>query len=346
MPDSFQKAIESRLTKKPKANYSKKSDGTDKDSDRRKVSFRMTSPEDRIKRIGGGGDIDNLASIKSVAKNYSGSRKPLSKSEITELQSENETAGVATRPSDYMAPYYGSEEILAKEAKKAADYRLSLEKERNKKFFSVSPESRMFDTVSVETEPRLPASYSPVDKKVEVYGREGGEIRARNAETLARFLSGSDPKLREEAEKLVYGNEYASPSEYGGKDPVSSASSAVEHELGHHVYRPENEIDSNPPKESYFNRNTELYQGLSRLQREVFQNTGKRFEQPEDLYNVIKSGKVPEYLSPEGRRVINYLQKQIGGDDEYVKEVSKMAPMFVENDKNKDFLSSVEARMS
>jgi hypothetical protein len=267
-----------------------------------------------------------------------------------------------------MAPYYGSDVNLAREAKIASAYRNKLESElkRSRGFFEVPPEERLFSAAKVKIGPTLSPTYAHKDKIVSVNAKEGDDINKSNATTYQDWLNSKDAEEVDAAKEGIYGNDYSSASDYGGeKDPKKSLASSVEHEVGHHVYRtnyvakydskkPEGHrlvrsiTDNQPAKDSYLGIANELAQGLGRLQRELYEQTGTRLTEPEDLYILIKSGDKLESLSPEGRRVINHLRKQ--GDskeaDNYLKEVSRMAPMFVKNDKEKDFVSAVNSRLS
>jgi hypothetical protein len=312
-------------------------------------------------------DYKYLDSLRKSSKNYAG-LPAVSKEEITNKQMRNETVDTATTPSEYMAPYYGGDANLAREAKAAADYRNKLESElkRPKGFFEVPPEERLFSATKVKIGPTLSPSYAPKDKIVSVNAKEGDDINKSNAAVYQEWLDSKHEITADTAKADVYGNDYSSASDSGGEeDPKKSMASALQHELGHHVYRtnfdmkydskkPEGHrvvrsiTDNQPAKDSYLGRANELTQGLGRLQRELYEQRGTRLTEPEDLYILIKSGDKLESLSPEGRRVINHLRKQ--GDskeaDNYLKEVSRMAPMFVKNDKEKDFVSAVNSRLS
>jgi hypothetical protein len=302
-------------------------------------------------------DYKYLDSLRKSSKNYAG-LPAVSKEEITNKQMRNETVDTATTPSEYMAPYYGGDANLAREAKAAAEYRNKLESElKRTRFFESQPEELLFDTVKVQMKPTSINAYHHGDNAVWAGGKKGDDIRKSNATTYQDWLNSKDAELVNIAKKDIYGNDYSSTSDYGGdKDPKKSLASGVEHEVGHHVYRPNIDfknginVTDNPPvaRGSYLNKAVELTQGLGRLQRELYEQTGTRLTEPEDLYKLIKSGDKLESLSPEGRRVINHLRKQ--GDskeaDNYLKEVSRMAPMFVKNDKEKDFVSAVNSRLS
>lgn len=314
----------------------------------------MATPEEVIAERKKKAGEESLAYLKQFSKNYTDGLVASPKTTITEKQASDETANLAARPADYMSPYYGGEANLAREAQRAAIYRGTQNGAEDKKsqYFKVPPENRLFDTVNLSIAPKQEAGYSYVVQdlskpKIDVYGKEGGRIESLNSKVLDKWFSSDNPEERKAAEKIVYDNEYGSTAEFsGGPDPTKRAVSALEHELGHHVYRPQDGPKTAPAKESYFNKDSELYQGLGRLQREVYQETGSRLQKPEDLYNMIKSDEKLDYLSPEGKRVINYLRKQGDSEqaDKFIKEVSRMAPMFVKNDA--DFVSAVNNRLS
>lgn len=295
---------------------------------------------------------ESLAYLKQFSKNYTNGLVASPKATITEKQASNETANLAVRPADYMSPYYGGEANLAREAQRAAIYRNIQERAEKTEYFKVPPENRIFDTVDLSISPNQIASYSYnaedlSSPKVGAYGKRGGEITVDNSKILDEWISNDKPEERKMAEEVIFDNEYVSAAEYGGgPDPTKKAVSTLEHEIGHHVYRPQDGTKNTPAKESYFNKESELYQGLGRLQREVYQKTGSRLQKPEDLYNMIKSDDKLDYLSPEGKRVINYLRKQGDSEqaDKFIKEVSRMAPMFVKADE--DFVSAVNNRLS
>lgn len=300
-------------------------------------------------------DYKYLDTLRKSSKNYA-DLPAVSKEEITNKQMRNETVDTATTPSEYMAPYYGGDANLAREAKNAADYRNKLESElKRPRFFKTQPEELLFDTVKVQMKPTSINAFLTEDNTVWAGGKEGDDIAKSNAAVYQDWLNSKDAEEVDAAKQAIRDNDYSSASDYGGeKDPKKSMASSVEHEVGHHVYRPNidfgNDIDlTDSPsvaKGSYLNRPSELTQGLGRLQRELYEQTGTRLTEPEDLYILIKSGDKLKGLSPEGRRVINHLRKQ--GDskeaDNYLKEVSRMAPMFVKADE--DFVSAVNNRLS
>lgn len=300
-------------------------------------------------------DYKYLESLRKSSKNYAGI-PAVSKEEITNKQMRNETVDTATTPSEYIAPYYGGYANLAREAKIAADYRNKLESElKRPRFFESQPEELLFDTLKVQMKPTSINAFHTGDNAVWAGGKEGDDIQKSNAAVYQDWLKSKDREKVNTARKAILSNDYSSVSDYGGeKEPKKSMASSVEHEVGHHVYRPNidsgNDIDLTDShsvvKKSYLNDPSELTQGLGRLQRELYEQTGTRLTEPEDLYILIKSGDKLKGLSPEGRRVINHLRKQ--GDskeaDNYLKEVSRMAPMFVKADE--DFVSAVNNRLS
>ena len=310
-------------------------------------------------------DYKYLESLRKSSKNYA-STPVVSKEEITNKQMRNETVDTATTPSEYIAPYYGGDANLAREAKTAADYRNKLESElkRPKGFFEVPPEERLFSAAKVKIGPTLSPTYAPKDKIISVNAKEGDDINKSNAATYQDWLKSKDIEEVNIAREAIHGNDYSSASDLGGEeDPKKSMTSSLQHELGHHVYRTNFDMkydskkpegyrvvrsitDNQPAKDSYLGRANELAQGLGRLQRELYEQKGTRLTEPEDLYILIKSGDKLEGLSPEGRRVINHLRKQGDSEkaDKYLKEVSRMAPMFVKADE--DFVSAVNNRLS
>jgi len=301
-----------------------------------------------------------FAYLKRFLTDYSKGKEPASKEEILRKQRRNETASLAVSPSEYMAPYYGGKEGLAREMQRAVAYRNSpaadlgeLPLSGDKRaIFSTPPEERIFDIIDLDISPRQVATYSynrdpnNPEPKVEAYGKEGADIYEANARTYQKHLKSKDPSVIKEIEEAIYGNEYSSPDRSRAKGD-KALSSAVEHELGHHVYRPNRQGLPNSLTDTYFSNESEMLQGIGRLQREIFKQTGSRLTKPDDLYKLIKSGDELDFLSPEGSRIINYLRKHEGlkGGDEYIKTVSKIAPAFVKNEKD-DFASVVESRLT
>lgn len=124
----------------------------------------------------------------------------------------------------------------------------------------------------------------------------------------------------------------------------------LEHEMGHHIYRPHNYKNypfSSKSKESYFDDRQELFQALGKFQREHFKEKGQRLTNPEDLYFLLKSDEKFDYLSKEAKRLINYLRKEEKGSkgEKRLKFISELAPMFVSNDKS-SFENAVEQRLT
>lgn len=288
---------------------------------------------------------------------------------------ESEAGPFVSSPSEFIKDYYGGEDTLREELAAAKAYsekkmqnRDRRGKEKRADYFKEKDiGGRMFEEIPVYVDPRYGASYTPSEKKVKTGGSRVARIDLRNARYLSEKM-GDEGLTKEEADILQQHIDELKFNEFedfgdsvemeGGKLPKDTTlesfeeqdiGSGLEHEMGHHVYRPEKTQYpvSTDLKRSYFDDKAELFQALGKFQREHFKETGKRVAKPEELYNLIKSGEDFDYLSKEGSRLINYLKKEERGEegDEVLKFISELAPMFVENS-NSSFADSVENRLS
>lgn len=288
---------------------------------------------------------------------------------------ESEAGPFVSSPSELIKDYYGGEGPLREELASAKYYSEKKMQNRDRRgeekradyFKEKDIEGRMFEEIPVYVDPQYGASYTPSEKKVKSGGSRVAGIDLHNASFYLEKM-GKEGITQIEADrlqrhidnlKLNEFEDFGDPVEMeGGKLPKDTTlesfeerhiGSGLEHEMGHHVYRPEKTQYpvSTDLKRSYFDNKSELFQALGKFQREHFKKTGERVTKPEELYNLIKSGEDFDYLSKEGSRLINYLKKEGRGKkgDEVLKFISELAPMFVKNN-DSSFADSVENRLS
>lgn len=274
-------------------------------------------------------------------------------------------------PSEFIKDYYGGGDQLKEELASAKAYsegEMGSRDWRGKKkrvdyLEEKDIEGRMYEDIPTYVDPRYGASYTPSKRKVTTGGVREADIDLHNTAYYLDKLGDKD-LTKAETDRLLKMfinlrfNEY---EDFGdmvekGKTPKGSSldevkegiiASGIEHEMGHHVYRPEKTQYpvSTELKRSYFDKKSELFQSLGKFQREYFKETGERLTEPKELYNLIKSDEDFDYLSKEGKRLINYLRKEEKGNkgEEVLKFISELAPMFVANDRE-SFSDSVMNR--
>lgn len=154
---------------------------------------------------------------------------------------------------------------------------------------------------------------------------------------------------RERAQNFFNNNSMDPRRDDGG------ALDAIEHEYGHHATRVnignklvetarDSGIDASAGNfGSHTSDANETSQALARLQREFFKNTGSRLMNSKQFMDVVNAPDVPEFLTQEGQRILNYSRrlKSVADSDkdqrkrdaakEALKAISEMAPSFVQN---------------
>jgi len=290
--------------------------------------------------------------------------KKLSKKELLDQIKKagySEAGPFMSSPSEFIKDYYGGGDQLKEELALAKDYsegEMGSRDRRGKKkradyLKEKDIEGRMYEDIPTYVDPKYGASYTPSKKKVSTGGIRAADVDLHNAAFYLDKLGDKD-LTKSESDGLLKRfinlrfNEY---EDFGdmvekGKIPKGSTldevkegiiASGIEHEMGHHVYRPEKTQYpvSTELKRSYFDNKSELFQALGKFQREHFKETGERLTEPEELYNLIKSDEDFGYLSKEGKRLITYLRKEEKGKkgEEVLKFISELAPMFVTNDR-------------
>ena len=284
-------------------------------------------------------------------------------------------------PAEFIKEYYGGEDTLRRELDLAEKYseeenqqNTSTKTPRKSYFKKENIKDRMFEEVPVFVRPSYGANYAYEDKEgnpiseVSTGGERASKIDLHNTEFKLDLLNKKNRTPEEESmlQKFLENTEYNEFEDFGdlvemdgGKFPKDitkdsfldkSIGSGIEHEMGHHVYQPSERKGypvSTELKESYFDNKSELFQALGKFQREHFKEKGQRLTKPEDLYNLLKSDEEFDYLSKEGKRLINYLRKEEKGSkgDERIKFISELAPMFVSNDSD-SFMNAVEQKLS
>jgi hypothetical protein len=273
-----------------------------------------------------------------------------------EINAPADSAGKAT-PASFISPYYG--EQFNNEVKKA--------KFQNTKLKVLTNESypALFEEIPYEKKGTTTAYYKPVQEGVKVpsvmlTGPEGQDIKKENASVLEKWLT--KPKDSEEykdAKNTIEGNAYGSTADY------ADTSGTAEHEFGHHYAKASPQVEREIGgefggevgemyliKKTHLSDPNELVNSLGRLQRETFKATGKRYDS-EEFKKLIQSGETPDYLTSEGRRVINHMRFQFkdrenskSEADKYLETVSKLIPALVKNKEPKSFEDAVNQRMS
>jgi len=277
-----------------------------------------------------------------------------------EINAPADSAGKAT-PASFISPYYG--EQFNNEVKNAKFQNLKLDLLTNNKALTNESYSALFEEIPYEKKGLSSSYYTPVQEGVKVpsvklTGPEGQAITQENAAILEKWLSKpKDSEKYKAAKDSIEGNAYGSTADY------ADASGTAEHEFGHHYARASPEVrkeigdiyggkvgEQYVIKQTHIAKPDELVNALGRLQRETFKATGKRYD-PEGFKELIKSGKTPDYLTPEGQRAINHMRFQYKDRgpsmaDKYLDTVSKLVPALVKNEEPKSFEDAVNQRMS
>lgn len=260
-----------------------------------------------------------------------------------DVAAKPETVGKSVVPADILRSYYGDN--LYREVAKAslANVRAG---------YPIDPAAPTYvqDLVKVfreEDEPRG-ASYAPVTRTVEMPNAEAAEIRALNDATYLKWLESDKPALKARAQEYLDMNNF-DPA-FLARSPEESAASSLEHEVGHHINRATVDFEERIDVSSIDNHLAdadEITQAAGKLQRELYKNTGKRIEKPDDFMRLVKSKETPEYISPEAKRLLNFSRKLLGTKNEpLLEEISKVLPATVKNESEpRDFMSAVDARM-
>jgi hypothetical protein len=273
-----------------------------------------------------------------------------------EINAPADSVGKAT-PASFISPYYG--EQFNNEVKKA--------KFENTKLKVLTNESypALFEEIPYEKKGRSSAYYTPVQEKVKVpsvtlTGPEGQAVRKENAAIFKEGLTKPKDSLEYKDAK-----EYIESNAYGSTEDYADTSGTAEHEFGHHYAKPSPELKNKIGgkfggelgeqyliKQTHIAKPDEVVNALGRLQRETFKATGKRYDS-EGFKKLIQSGETPDYLTPEGRRVINHMRFQFkdrenskSEADKYLETVSKLIPALVKNEEPKSFEDAVNQRMS
>jgi len=265
----------------------------------------------------------------------------------------------ALSPQEILKSYYGDK--LNQEIIRAGNYNISRP--------VIKPQSypAIFDTIQGSKTEDYGSSYSVgknVNPTAKVTVGSGEKIQEENNKTYSKWLSGNDPELKARA------LEYFKTNSYDPSILSSNPRSALEHEISHHITVPDSsysisslrenngklplvvearnkgKIASNEFKD--FGEHTgieeETTQALSRFQREMFKNTGKRLI-PNEFTKLVNSGEIPDFLTQEGRRILIYARnlKEVADKSEdeekkknakeALKAISRMAPAVVKNEK-------------
>jgi len=248
----------------------------------------------------------------------------------------------AMRPADIIAPYYGKN--FGREIASAANY--------NESHPSINPSAyaMLFDTIKAVRSSDEQASYSPSLHQVNLESKDSEDIMAYNAAQYRKWLTEDIGQgTRERAQNFFNNNSMDPRRDDGG------ALDAIEHEYGHHATRVnignklvetarDSGIDASAGNfGSHTSDANETSQALARLQREFFKNTGSRLMNSKQFMDVVNAPDVPEFLTQEGQRILNYSRrlKSVADSDkdqrkrdaakEALKAISEMAPSFVQN---------------
>ena len=246
----------------------------------------------------------------------------------------------ALSPKEMLQSYYG--ENLPREIIAAGNYNIARP--------TIEPVSypNMLRTMKVVNSPDYDSSrYDPSKEEAVI-----GQISPESSKINREWLNSND-----EWEKKMAIKHFKSNS-LDPNLPDLERASVLEHEMGHHIslagrdaslpmkaYRNAS-IASNGFKE--FGEHTgqphETTQALGRFQREMFKNTGKRLL-PVEFMDLVNKGKIPDFLTQEGRRILIYAKnlKEVAdkSKDETKKKaaiealwnISRMAPAVVQNKK-------------
>ena len=266
---------------------------------------------------------------------------------ISEFMASDKTKA-SLSPREMLESYYG--QSLNREIIKAGNYNIARP--------TIKPESlpAIFDRIQAQKDTEYGSYYSPNEDgnpKVVVSSGEAARIFNENAKTYRKWLQGNNPELKKRAIEFFQANSIDPAI------PHKSGQSSLEHEIGHHITTKDETSDlllrannnaytaSNRFKDfgSHTGSMDETTQALSRLQREMFKETGKRISNPKEFMNLVNSEQIPNFLTQEGRRILIYarnLKKVADNSDsktkkkaakEALKAISESAPAVVQNKK-------------
>lgn len=295
-----------------------------------------------------------LGKLKAQGRNLAPETKRTS---LEELADTSVKTGAMT-PAEAIEPYYGAK--LAREIIRAGNYNEA------KPVIEREAYAKMFDVVKAERSPDEGAFYMEDGPLVGLKSKRSDEISAINQATYNKWLKSDDPELQARAK------DYFNTNAIDPKRPAAGQKDVIEHEFGHHATKsdPESRILRTANREGYvasgefeeFGGHTglkdETTQALSRLQREVFKNTGSRLTNPKQFMALVEADEVPAYLSQEGQRALNYARKLRGvsmestdkgrkkAADAALKALSEAVPALVARDKPESFADAVNRRLS
>lgn len=259
---------------------------------------------------------------------------------------ESKADRASLSPQKMLESYYG--ENLAKEIIRAGNYNAAMP--------TIKPESfpAIFDHIRGEKTTDFGSSYTPNadgSPLASVSSGRAADIFNKNALTYREWLDSDDPNLRKRA------IEHFRANSIDPTIPSISGPSSLMHEVGHHISLGDKkaELPITANNQAYiassgfedFGSHTglinETTQALSRLQREMFKETGKRISNPKEFMRLVDSGEIPDFLTQEGRRILIYTQnlkdvrdnsddpKKKKAAEKALEAISKMAPALVKN---------------
>lgn len=291
---------------------------------------------------------DNAIKVLSgLSNDYSSKEYP--KMTLTQFASGN-TDKASLSPEEILKSYYG--ENLPREIIAAGNYNIqrpTVPLLSYAKIFDRIPASKTIGEGS-SYYPNYPTSRGNPMVKFDTASKE-------EVDSNKKWLTNRYPSPREIAKEFFKANSIDPTL------PSSSYESILEHEVGHHItignpigYKPK-ELPNNARYYgriasdgfSKFGEHTgqidETTQALGRFQREMFKNTGKRLH-PVEFMGLVNRREIPDFLTPEGRRILIYSQnlkdvadksKDKNKKDAALKAleaISRMAPAVVSNKKH------------
>lgn len=223
-------------------------------------------------------------------------------------------------PSDAISPYYGSE--YESEVAKAKSYASELSAKDNKRV-GISPDfyDRIKDSIPADVT-GYGAHYVPSKNTI--------RLTSVLADALPLIqAAGSHPDIKTSSE-FIKKNNYGDKEELAQyfsdpKNLINSFRDTIEHEAMHSMDKyvkflgslPEDQRGtfSNWPDVGYMGRNDHLVTGLSKVQREYYAQTGKRFETPEQykefIVDLAKSDNQKEKMSGFSEEAKRTLRSQL-----------------------------------
>jgi hypothetical protein len=290
--------------------------------------------------------------LSQLSRDYSSQDYP--KMTPEQFLSSNATKA-ALSPKDVIEPYYGK--AFPQELVAAGNYNI-----QNR---VVKPESysRVFDTIPAERNPiqqgfgSLTFNRNKGNATVKILNKEDHKESVATSNSLHKWLTDEGPDYREGMLETYQANSF-DPS----IPPYSEQKSVLEHELGHYITQPSElsaeqglvekawrnaRIASDNAKDfgSHTQNPYETTQALARFQREWFKEKGSRITDPNEFVKLVDSGKIPDFLSSEGRRILIYAknlknvkdtskdEKKKKAAEEAIKGLGEMIPAVVQNKK-------------